>query len=73
MMTPSAQRRMVAAYLNVPVYAAFHGWLGRGPLLAGMWEAWKSGDRKAALEAIPDAVVDDLVLSGPPARVNGAA
>ena len=26
-------RRMIAAYLNVPVYAAFHEWLGRGPLL----------------------------------------
>ena len=25
----------IAAYLNVPVYAAFHEWLGRGPKLAG--------------------------------------
>ncbi len=57
-------RRMVAAYLNVPVYAAFHDWLGRGPLLADMWAAWKAGDRKAALEAIPDEVVDALVLNG---------
>jgi probable F420-dependent oxidoreductase len=63
-------RRMVAAYLNVPVYAAFHDWLGRGPQLSGMWEAWKAGDRKAALEAIPDSVVDDLVLSGSPAQVK---
>ena len=63
-------RRMVAAYLNVPVYAAFHEWLGRGPLLAEMWAAWKAGDRKAALEAIPEQVVDDLVLSGPPAAVK---
>lgn len=63
-------RRMVAAYLNVPVYAAFHEWLGRGPLLADMWAAWKSGDRKAALEAIPDEVVDALVLNGSPASVR---
>lgn len=63
-------RRMVAAYLNVPVYAAFHEWLGRGPLLQGMWEAWKAGDRKAALDAIPDRVVDDLILHGPPAEVR---
>lgn len=63
-------RRMVAAYLNVPVYAAFHEWLGRGPLLQDMWSAWKSGDRKAALDAIPDAVIDDLLLSGPPAQVK---
>ena len=54
-------RRMVAAYLNGPVYAAFHEWLGRGPLLEEMWAAWKAGDRKAALDAIPDEVVDHLV------------
>jgi probable F420-dependent oxidoreductase len=63
-------RRMVAAYLNVPVYAAFHEWLGRGPLLQDMWAAWKAGDRKAALDAIPDEVVDDLVLHGPPESVR---
>jgi alkanesulfonate monooxygenase SsuD/methylene tetrahydromethanopterin reductase-like flavin-dependent oxidoreductase (luciferase family) len=63
-------RRMITAYLNVPVYAAFHEWLGRGPELAGMWAAWKAGDRKAALEAIPDAVVDQLVLHGSPAEIR---
>jgi probable F420-dependent oxidoreductase len=63
-------RRMIAAYLNVPVYAAFHDWLGRGPLLEEMWAAWKGGDRKAALQAIPDQVVDDLVLHGSPAEVK---
>jgi alkanesulfonate monooxygenase SsuD/methylene tetrahydromethanopterin reductase-like flavin-dependent oxidoreductase (luciferase family) len=63
-------RRMIAAYLNVPVYAAFHEWLGRGPELEGMWAAWQAGDRKAALEAIPESVVDDLVLNGSPAAVR---
>jgi alkanesulfonate monooxygenase SsuD/methylene tetrahydromethanopterin reductase-like flavin-dependent oxidoreductase (luciferase family) len=63
-------RRMIAAYLNVPVYAAFHEWLGRGPLLEGMWAAWKSGDRKAALAAIPDEVVDALVLHGSASEVR---
>ncbi|MBV8462018.1 MAG: LLM class F420-dependent oxidoreductase [Acidimicrobiales bacterium] len=57
-------RRMIAAYLNVAVYAAFHEWLGRGPELEPMWAAWRAGDRKAALEAIPDAVVDDLLVHG---------
>ncbi len=57
-------RRVIAAYLNVPVYAAFHEWLGRGPQLEGMWSAWKAGDRKAALEEIPDEVVDALILHG---------
>ncbi len=59
-------RMGIAAYLNVEVYAAFHEWLGRGPLLEDMWEAWRSGDRRRALETIPDAVVDELVIHGPP-------
>jgi probable F420-dependent oxidoreductase len=59
-------RRAVAAYLNVPVYAAFHEWLGREPLLGSMWKAWRAGDRKAALEAIPDEVVDALIVHGSP-------
>jgi probable F420-dependent oxidoreductase len=59
-------RFAIAAYLNVPVYAAFHEWLGRGDQLKGMWEAWKGGDRKAALAAIPDSVVDELIVHGSP-------
>lgn len=57
-------RRMIAAYLNVGVYAEFHRWLGRGPALEPMWEAWQSGDRKGALAAIPDEVVDTLIVHG---------
>jgi probable F420-dependent oxidoreductase len=60
----AAGRFAIAAYLNVPVYAAFHEWLGRGPALQGMWDAWKAGDRKAALAEIPDEVVDDLIVHG---------
>ena len=59
-------RRALTAYLNVPVYAAFHEWLGRGERLAGMWRAWQAGDRKGALAAIPDDVVDELVVWGTP-------
>jgi probable F420-dependent oxidoreductase len=57
----------IAAYLNVPVYAAFHEWLGRGGVLAPMWDAWRAGDRKAAVAAIPDEVVDELIVHGSPA------
>jgi probable F420-dependent oxidoreductase len=57
-------RRVLAAYLTVPVYAAFHEWLGRGDLLAPMLTAWAAGDRRGALELIPDVVVDDLVVHG---------
>ncbi len=59
-------RRMIAEYLNVPVYAAFHEWLGRAELLRPMWDAWKAGDRAGALDVIPDAVVDDLIVHGSP-------
>lgn len=60
----SIGKRMVAAYLTVPVYAAFHRWLGRGDIIAPMLTAWNSGDRKGALQAIPDALVDELVIHG---------
>ncbi len=59
-------RMAIAAYLNVPVYAAFHQWLGRGEQLKGMWDAWQAGDRKAAMQAIPDEVVDALIVHGSP-------
>jgi probable F420-dependent oxidoreductase len=62
----AAARYAIAAYLNVPVYADFHAWLGRGDLLKGMWDNWKAGDRKAALAAIPDEVVDALIVHGSP-------
>lgn len=59
-------RRMIAAYLTVPAYAEFHRWLGRGDVLTPMWQAWSTGDRKGALAAIPDSVVDDLIVHGSP-------
>ena len=50
----------------MPVYAAFHEWLGRGDQLKGMWDHSKAGDRKAALEAIPASLIDELIINGPP-------
>jgi probable F420-dependent oxidoreductase len=60
-------RFALAAYLTVPVYRAFHDWLGRTELMQPMQDAWAAGDRKAALEAIPDELVDALVVHGEPA------
>ena len=60
-------RRAIAAYLNVPVYAKFHEWLGRGELLKDMWGAWAAGDRDAATAAIPDSLIDELLVHGSPA------
>ncbi|MFE9205425.1 LLM class F420-dependent oxidoreductase [Micromonospora sp. NPDC007230] len=59
-------RRLIAGYLTVPAYAAFHRWLGRDPLLGPMWAAWAVGDRRGAAAAVPDEVVDALVLHGSP-------
>ena len=62
----AAGRRAIAAYLNVAVYAEFHRWLGRAPVLQGMWDAWQAGDRRAALDAIGDDLVDQLIVHGSP-------
>jgi len=62
----AAARFAIAAYMNVPVYAAFHEWLGRGDELADLWRLWKEGDRKAAADSIPDHVVDQLLVWGKP-------
>jgi probable F420-dependent oxidoreductase len=63
-------RRLIAAYLSVPAYAEFHRWLGRGPQLEAMWRLWEQGDRKAAVQAVPDEAVDALVLHGSPASCH---
>jgi probable F420-dependent oxidoreductase len=70
-------RMLISTYLTVPAYAAFHEWLGRGAALAPMQAAWAAGDRAGAASAIPDEVVDELVLHGTPescrARVQAYA
>ena len=60
-------RFAVSSYLNVPVYAAFHQWLAREGL-DEMWSLWKQGDRKGATASIPDRVVDELIVHGPPEK-----
>jgi alkanesulfonate monooxygenase SsuD/methylene tetrahydromethanopterin reductase-like flavin-dependent oxidoreductase (luciferase family) len=40
--------------------------MGRGELLGEHWEQWAAGDRKGALDKIPDQVVDDLIVHGTP-------
>jgi alkanesulfonate monooxygenase SsuD/methylene tetrahydromethanopterin reductase-like flavin-dependent oxidoreductase (luciferase family) len=57
---------VLSTYLTVPAYAAFHDWLGRGDLLRPMHEAWAAGDRAGAAAAVPEDVVDALVLHGAP-------
>jgi probable F420-dependent oxidoreductase len=59
-------RRLIAAYLTVPAYAAFHQWLGRD--LGELHKAWAAGDRRAAVASIDDEVVDALIVHGAPAQ-----
>ena len=59
-------RRMVAAYLTVPAYAAFQEWLGRGDAIREMNETWSAGDRAGALELVPDTLIDELIVHGTP-------
>jgi probable F420-dependent oxidoreductase len=61
-------RRLLVAYANVPAYAAHHRRMGRGEALEPVWAAWQSGDRRAALAALPDSVLDELVVTGSPAQ-----
>ncbi|MBB5114940.1 putative F420-dependent oxidoreductase [Micromonospora echinospora] len=65
-------RRMITGYLTVPAYAAFHRWLGREDSLGPMWQAWAAGDRRGASAAVPDEVVDALVLHGSPEQCAAA-
>jgi len=65
-MARAVGKRAIASYLTVPVYAAFHEWLGRGDDLQDLWRLWKECDRKAAADSIPDHVVDDLLVWGSP-------
>ncbi|MGW8645097.1 LLM class F420-dependent oxidoreductase [Micromonospora chalcea] len=65
-------RRMITGYLTVPAYAAFHRWLGREDTLGPMWAAWAAGDRRGASAAVPDEVVDALVLHGSPEQCAAA-
>jgi probable F420-dependent oxidoreductase len=60
-------RFAIAAYLTVPVYRAFHEWLGREEIMRPMQELWAAGDRKGALAAIPDELVDAIFVHGEPA------
>jgi probable F420-dependent oxidoreductase len=63
-------RRMVTAYLTTGVYGDYQRWLGRGPALEAMWAAWQAGDRRGALAAVPDSVIDELFVIGTPAEIR---
>lgn len=59
-------RRMLVGLLSARTYSAFHAWLGRGDELTAVRRAWADGDPVRAAAAVPDAVVDALVVHGRP-------
>ena len=63
-------RRSITGYLTSGVYAAYQAWLGRGAALEPMWRAWQAGDRRGALAAVPDSLVDELFLTGDETQIR---
>jgi alkanesulfonate monooxygenase SsuD/methylene tetrahydromethanopterin reductase-like flavin-dependent oxidoreductase (luciferase family) len=58
-------RRTFVAYVTVPVYLEFFRWLGYGEQLQALVDAWNGGDRRRALELVPDELVREIFLLGP--------
>jgi probable F420-dependent oxidoreductase len=63
-------RFMFAAYATVPVYEAFFRGLGWGDAIDPMVRAWRDGDRKAALAAVPDELVREIFVFGDAAAMR---
>lgn len=63
-------RWAINPYLSVPGYNRYIAEQGYEDVAAAVAGAWKTGDRKGALEAIPDELIDALVICGPPGECN---
>ena len=59
-------RFMFAAYATVPVYEAFFRGLGWSDAIDPMVTAWRGGDRRAALAAVPEDLVREIFIFGDP-------
>jgi probable F420-dependent oxidoreductase len=58
-------RRTFVAYATVPVYTEFFRSLGLGEQLAPLLEAWNRGDRRSAVDLVPEELVREIFLLGP--------
>jgi probable F420-dependent oxidoreductase len=63
-------RFMFAAYATVPVYEAFFRGLGYGSAIDAMVEAWRAGDRKRAVAAVPEDLVREIFIFGDPSAMK---
>jgi probable F420-dependent oxidoreductase len=63
-------RFMLAAYGTVPVYEAFFRALGWGEAIDPMVEAWRAGDRRLALERVPEELIREIFILGDPGAMK---
>jgi probable F420-dependent oxidoreductase len=63
-------RTMFSSYITVPVYEKFYRWLGYGERIDPMVAAWKAGDRKAAAEAAPWELIEEMFIFGSPGQMK---
>jgi probable F420-dependent oxidoreductase len=63
-------RFMFAAYGTVPVYEAFFRALGWGDAIDPMVQAWRAGDRKLALEKVPEELLREIFIFGDPGAMK---
>jgi len=59
-------RPLLTDYLAAPAYAGLQRLVGRGRQLTKMWELFAVGDRAGARRALPQAVMEELVVWGSP-------
>jgi probable F420-dependent oxidoreductase len=60
-----AAKRTFVAYATVPVYTEFFRWLGFGAEVEPIVEAWNGGERRRAVELVPETLVREIFLLGP--------
>jgi probable F420-dependent oxidoreductase len=61
-------RRELTAYLTVPQYNKFFQWIGYENEARAALDAWNAGDRKKALQLVPDHMMESIFIFGPPDR-----
>jgi probable F420-dependent oxidoreductase len=62
-------RRELTAYVTVPQYNKFFREIGFENEAREAFEAWNAGDRKKALQSIPQTMVESLYVLGSPDRI----
>lgn len=65
-----AARWQLTPYIAVPAYNRWIAAQGYEDVARAVADAWGRGDRNAALEAVPDELVDALVLLGPSGAIK---